>query len=135
MISTTENSNKVLEGKISSGHGNTWMSTIQFNSKELWCAFSVIGKILQWDWGCDDTWANGTSHISLFMKEGCLFVLFILMRSTELGCFRSCFWSLWKSFKEERRGALAWFHGVWTCDVKVFEYWMISSLKIKWNLS
>ncbi len=30
-----------------------------------------------------------------------------------------------------RRGASTWFHGVWTCGAKVFEYWMISSLKIK----
>ncbi len=34
-----------------------------------------------------------------------------------------------------RRGAWAWFHGVWTCDAKVLEYWMISSLKIKLNSS
>ncbi len=34
-----------------------------------------------------------------------------------------------------RRGAWAWFHGVWTCTAKVFEYWMISSLKIKLNRS
>ncbi len=32
-----------------------------------------------------------------------------------------------------RRGALAWFHGIWTCGVKVLEYWIISSLKIKLN--
>ncbi len=49
------------------------------------------------------------------------------MRSTKLGCFRSHSWSLL------RRGASAWFHGVWTWGVKVFEYWMISSLKIKLN--
>jgi hypothetical protein len=34
-----------------------------------------------------------------------------------------------------RRGALAWFHGTWTWDAKVFEYWMIFSLKIKLNNS
>jgi hypothetical protein len=34
-----------------------------------------------------------------------------------------------------RRGALAWFHGVSTCSVEVFEYWMICSLKIKLNRS
>jgi hypothetical protein len=34
-----------------------------------------------------------------------------------------------------RRGAWAWFHGVWTCGAKVLEYWMISSLKIKLNRS
>jgi hypothetical protein len=34
-----------------------------------------------------------------------------------------------------RRGALARFHGVWTCSVKVLEYWMISSMKIKLSCS
>jgi hypothetical protein len=34
-----------------------------------------------------------------------------------------------------RRGALAWFHDSWTCGVKVLEYWMIFSLKIKLNRS
>ncbi len=52
IISVAENSNnfkkkQVLEGKISWGHGNTWMSTIQFKyKKEFWCAFGVVGKIL-----------------------------------------------------------------------------------------
>jgi hypothetical protein len=34
-----------------------------------------------------------------------------------------------------RRGALAWFHGIWTSDVKVVEYWMIFPLKVKLNCS
>jgi len=34
-----------------------------------------------------------------------------------------------------RTGALAWFYGVWTCGVKVLEYWMIFSLKIKLDRS
>jgi len=34
-----------------------------------------------------------------------------------------------------RRGALAWFHGVWTCSAKVLEYWINFSLKIKLNRS
>jgi hypothetical protein len=50
VISIVENSNKfqknqVLEGKFSWGR-YTWMSTIQFKYKELWCAFGVVGKIL-----------------------------------------------------------------------------------------
>jgi hypothetical protein len=32
-----------------------------------------------------------------------------------------------------RRGALVWFHDVWTCGVKVLEYWMIILLKIILN--
>jgi hypothetical protein len=39
---------------------------------------------------------------------------------------------LWLS---TRMGAWAWFHDVWTCNAKVLEYWMISSLKIKLNCS
>jgi hypothetical protein len=56
------------------------------------------------------------------------------MRSTELGCFRLRSWSLWKALEDglfvklwrrrrrRRRGALAWFHGVWTCSLEVLEY-------------
>jgi hypothetical protein len=34
------------------------------------------------------------------------------------------------------RGASAWFHdGIWTCEAKVLEYWMISSLEIELNRS
>jgi len=61
------------------------------------------------------------------------FVLFcfVLMRSTEPGCFRSCllgvFGKLWT-----RSGAWwAWFRAAWICRAKVLEYWMIFSLKIK----
>jgi hypothetical protein len=35
------------------------------------------------------------------MKQGSLFVLFVFMRSTELVCFRSRSWSLWKALEEE----------------------------------
>jgi hypothetical protein len=34
-----------------------------------------------------------------------------------------------------RRGTSAWFHDVQTCGVKVLEYWLIFSLKIKLNRS
>jgi hypothetical protein len=34
-----------------------------------------------------------------------------------------------------KRGAVAWFHGVWTCSANDLEYWMIFSLKIKLNIS
>jgi hypothetical protein len=33
-----------------------------------------------------------------------------------------------------RRGAWAWFHGIWTCSAKVIDYWMTSSLKIQFKL-
>jgi hypothetical protein len=34
-----------------------------------------------------------------------------------------------------RRGALAWFHDVWICNIEFLEYWMIFSLKIQLNRS
>jgi len=34
------------------------------------------------------------------MKEGSLFC-FVVMRSKVPGCFRSCFWCLWKALNEE----------------------------------
>ncbi len=69
------------------------------------------------------------------MKEGSLFVLFWLYlwdpldedaSNSVLGVFGKL---------SMRRGAWARFHGVWTFAPKVLEYWMISSLKIKWNRS
>jgi hypothetical protein len=55
------------------------------------------------------------------MKEGCLFVLFVLMRSTQLGDASDCVLGFFGKLSM-RRGALAWFHGVWTCGAKVLEY-------------
>jgi hypothetical protein len=69
-----------------------------------------------------------TLEDGISIHEGRLFVCivlfcsvwFVIMRSTELGCFRSYSWSLWKAYDE--RGASAWFHDVWTCSAKVLEY-------------
>jgi hypothetical protein len=58
-----------------------------------------------------------SKHLSI--KQDSLFC-FVTMRSTKLGCFRLCSWYLWKALSEE--GASAWFHGVWTCSIKVLEY-------------
>jgi len=58
---------------------------------------------------------------NLSMKEGRLFVLFLFvpMRSIQLGDASDLglFGKLLR-----RRGALAWFHGIWTCCAKVLEY-------------
>jgi len=55
----------------------------------------------------------------LSMKESSFF-WFVVMRSTEPGCFRSgsCFFGKLSM----RRGAWAWFHDVWKCGPKVLEY-------------
>jgi hypothetical protein len=42
----------------------------------------------------------GGGLVYLSMKEGSLFC-FVVMRSTEPGCFRSCSWCLWKALDEE----------------------------------
>jgi hypothetical protein len=73
---------------------------------------------------------------NLSMKEGSLFVCFVLfclsswdpLNNDASGHVLGVFGKLLR-----RRGASAWFHGVWTCGVEVLEYWMIFSLKIKLN--
>jgi len=37
---------------------------------------------------------------NLSMKQGSLFC-FVVMKSTKLGCFRSCSWFLWKALDDE----------------------------------
>jgi hypothetical protein len=75
------------------------------------------------------------SKVLLSMKEGCLFVLFCLhlwdpVNWDALDRVLGLFGKL-----SRRRGASAWFHGIWTCGAKVLEYWIIHSLKIKLNHS
>jgi hypothetical protein len=45
--------------------------------------------------------AKGTCHTSLSMKEGSLFVLFVLMRPTEPGCFKLRSWSIWTALNKD----------------------------------
>jgi hypothetical protein len=89
------------------------------------------GWMNEW-WSSALTWrgwgVDGVGDVQKWRKVVC----FVVMRSTEPGCFKSCSWCLWKAL-DERRGAWAWFHQVWTCSAKVLEYWMISSLKLKLN--
>jgi len=54
------------------------------------------------------------------MKEGSLFC-FVVMRSTELGCASDRVLGYFGKLSM-RRGAWAWFHGVWTCSAKVLDY-------------
>jgi hypothetical protein len=63
---------------------------------------------------------HSQSLSELSMKEGSLFC-FVVMKSTELGCFRSCSWCLWNALSM-RRGAWVWFHDIWICGAKVLEY-------------
>jgi hypothetical protein len=70
--------------------------------------------------------------IYLWRKVVCLFCLHLWdpLDGDASDCVLGLFGKL-----SSRRGHLAWFHGIWTYSVKVFEYWMISSLKIKPNPS
>jgi hypothetical protein len=69
-------------------------------------------------------------HLS--MKEGSLFC-FVVMRSTELGCFRSCSWCLWKALDEERCIGLV------PCplDLRCKSSWILNDFftenEMKWN--
>ncbi len=89
-----------------------------------------------------DTWSKSMRYITiawqfkhdiyLWRKVVC-FVLFCLYlwdppNQDASDCILGVFGKL-----SMRRGAWAWFHGVWTCGAKVLEYWMISSLIIKLN--
>jgi hypothetical protein len=46
--------------------------------------------------------------------------LFVLMRSTEPGCFRTCSWSFWKV--PEEQGCIRFVSWFWTCGVEVLAY-------------
>jgi len=70
------------------------------------------------------------THLHLSMRQNSLFC-FVTMKSTKLGCFKLCSWYLWKAFDKEWCTIMD--HDVWSCNVKVLEYWMNFSLKIKLN--
>jgi len=57
---------------------------------------------------------------NLSMKECSLFC-FVVIRSTELGCFRSCSRCLGKLWM---RRASAWSCDLWTCGAQVLKYWI-----------
>jgi hypothetical protein len=70
--------------------------TITQNHYGVFSHISVCnGKTKAW------CWLAWKRHLS--MKQGSLFcfVLFVPMRYTEMGCFRSRSWSLWKALEEE----------------------------------
>jgi len=54
------------------------------------------------------------------MKEGSLFVLFCTNEIDQTRMLHIVLGLFGKLLR--RRGALAWFHGVWTCSVEVLEY-------------
>jgi hypothetical protein len=56
------------------------------------------------------------SHLS--MKVVC----FVVMRSTELGCFRSCSWCLWKALDEEACMGLV----PWHLDLRCKSSWILN---------
>ncbi len=71
----------------------------------------------------------------LSMKECGLFVLFCTYEIHQTEMLQIMFLVSFGKLLRRRRGALAWFHGIWTCSAEVLEYWMISSLKIIFNCS
>jgi hypothetical protein len=57
----------------------------------------------------------------LSMKEGSLFC-FVVMRSTELGCFRSYSWCLWKALNEKGCMGLV----PWHLDLRCKSSWILN---------
>jgi hypothetical protein len=68
------------------------------------------------------------THLST--KEGSLFVLFCVSRWDPQTRMLQIVFLI--SLESSGRWG---FHGVWTCSAKVLEYWIIFSLKMKWNHS
>ncbi len=66
----------------------------------------------------------------LSMKEGSLFC-FVVMRSTEPECFKSCSWCFWKALHEEERcmGLVPWSLDLW-CKSSWILKWFLH-----WNLN
>jgi hypothetical protein len=79
-----------------------WGAILDFLSKRLWS----VGQIVLLHLG--DHVQTAISY-NLSMKEGSLFC-FVVMRSTEPGCFR-WFVGVFKKLST-RRGVWAWFHDV-----------------------
>jgi len=72
-----------------------------------------------------ETW-KGFDAKDLSMKEGCLFVCFVLfcfVCTYEIHCTRMLQIVFLVSLEKllRRRGASGWFHGIWTCGVEVLE--------------
>ncbi len=70
--------------------------------------------------------------IYLWRKVVCLFCFVCTYEIHQTGMLQIAFLV---ALESSQRGGVhgLWFHGVWNCNAKVFEYWMIFSLKIKLN--
>ncbi len=62
------------------------------------------------------------------MKEGSLFC-FAVMRSAELGCFRSCSWCLWKALDKEGCMGLI----LWCLDLWCKSSWILNDFFTSWK--
>jgi hypothetical protein len=85
----------------------SFISQISLFSSKLFSLYSKSNVSISflWIWFC--------RSINLSMEEGSLFC-FVVMRSTEPGCFRSWSWSLWKALDEEGcMGLVPWRLDLW----------------------
>jgi hypothetical protein len=122
-------SNDILSAVLSSLHTISPLCAIPYHLNWIIPDRSCC-KLISEIFGCSH-YCILTSHIYLWRKVVC-FVLYWWDPPNRDASDRvlDLFGKL-----SRRRGALAWFHGVWTCGVEVLEYWMIFSLKIKLNHS
>jgi len=122
------------EKKDKTNMQNFFYTTHGFNSNNLFVKRDIRYNNLNTSW-IQNVGTIWTTYLS--MKEGCLFVLFCLFCTNEIHQTRMLQIMFLVSLESSwgGGGALAWFHGIWTCGVEVLEYWMTSSLKIKLNRS
>jgi hypothetical protein len=59
--------------------------------------------------------------------EGNLFVLFVLMRSIKLGCFKLCSWPRWKALEEKGCIGLV----PWCLDLRCKSFWILNDFFIE----
>jgi hypothetical protein len=85
--------------------------------------FGFFFLILQKKTPMHQLFINATN---LSMKEGSLFC-FVVMRSTELGCFRLCSWCLWKALNEEGCMGLV----PWRLDLRCKSSWILNDFFIE----
>jgi hypothetical protein len=79
------------------------------------------------------TFFSSCSPIHLSMKEGSLFCFVLYLWDPPNWDASDRVLGVFGGKLLTKIGAWAWFHNIWTCNAKVLEYWMISSLKSTLN--
>jgi hypothetical protein len=109
---------KNIKGWLKFCNSQMVYSQIWLNLPEDDHYFGFFNLILQKNTPMCQLFINATN---LSMNEGSLFC-FVVMRSTELGCFRLCSWCLWKALNEEGCMGLV----PWRLDLQCKSFWILN---------